>query len=191
MSDHLTSLQLDEIAAGLGTEPAHLGACPRCSKRLAELRAEHGAFLSRPEAKRQMEALAPAPNRRSFIRFLGVAAPLAAGLAILLAWPRPPPEDRLKGAPALFLLDQAGRPVNQAAAGERLTLAVGSGGFPRVTVYAVAADGKQETLWSGPIQAGARVPLAQLEVTPGDVTLTAEFENGTQKVSATVRLSVP
>lgn len=192
MSEHLSSLQLDEIAAGLGAAPAHLAGCVECAERVVALKKESAAFLSRPEARQQLERLAPAPpQRRSFLRVLAIAVPLAAGLALFLAWPRAPVEDRIKGAPTIALLDEAGNAVTHAAPGTKLTLAVGAAGFPNVTVTGVDATGKKDTLFAGPVAAGARVPLMQLEVTPGDVTVTAVFARGAESQSASVRLSVP
>ena len=191
MSEHLSSLQLDEVAAGLGPAPAHLVGCVECSERVAALKKERAAFLARPEARQQLERLAPAPPRRSFLRVLAIAVPLAAGLTLLLAWPRAPVEDRIKGAPTIALLDEAGNAVTHAAPGTKLMLAVGAAGFSSVTVTAVDATGKKDTLFSGPVAAGARVPLMQLEVTPGDVTVTAVFERGAESQSASVQLAVP
>lgn len=187
MSQHLSALQLDELAAGLAEVPAHLASCPECTGRLEALRKEQSAFLSRPEAKRQLEQLAPAP-RRTFLRVLAIAVPLAAGLALFLAWPSAPVEDRLKGAPTVLLLDEGGNSVTHAPPGSKLTLAVGSAGRRTVEVFAVDEGGKRELLYSGEVAAGARVPLTQLEVTPGDVTVTAVFDH---EVSVSVRLAVP
>lgn len=191
MSEHLSALQLDELAAGLAPAPEHLAGCPGCSARLEALRQERAAFLARPEARQQLERLAPPPQRRPFLRGLALVVSLAAGLALFLAWPRAPVEDRLKGAPTVALLDETGNAVTHAAPGTKLTLAVGTGGFPRVRVFALDAQGKKEPLYSGPVAAGARVPLLQLEVTPGDVTVTAEFESDTEQKSASVKLAVP
>lgn len=188
---HLSALQLDEVAAGLAPVPAHVAGCPACARRLEGLRSERAAFLARPEAKRQLEALSPAPARPSFLRVLAVVVPLAAGLALFLAWPTRSGEDRIKGAPAVMLLDAAGNAVTHAAPGTKLTLAVGGAGFSRVEVFAVDPSGKKETLYSGAVAAGARVPLTQLEVTPGDVTVTAVFEGPDEKQSVSVRLEVP
>lgn len=191
MSEHLSALQLDEVVAGLAAAPEHLSACPACSGKLESLRAQSAAFLQRPQAKRQLEALAPAPQRRSFLRVLAIAAPLAAGLALFFSLPHDPPVDRIKGSPTVILLDEAGNSVTSAAAGSKLTLAVGAAGFERVEIFAVDAEGKKEPLYSGPVAAGARVPLTQLEVTPGDVTVTAVFAREAQTQSVSVRLSVP
>jgi len=191
VSEHLSALQLDEIVAGLAPAPEHLARCADCSARLEALRQESAAFLSRPEAMAQLARLAPAPPPRSFLRLAALAVPLAAGLAIFLAWPKAPVEDRIKGAPTVVLLDVSGNAVTHAAPGTKLTLAVGSGGFPRVRVFAIDAQGNKESLYSGPVASGARVPLSQLEVTPGDVTVTAEFESTTEQRSASVQLAVP
>jgi hypothetical protein len=191
MNEHLSALQLDEIVAGLNPAPLHLAGCAECSQRVEALKKESAAFLARPEARAQLERLSPAPQRRSFLRVLAIAVPLAAGLALFFAWPRPGVEDRIKGAPTIALLDEAGNAVTHAAPGRKLTLAVGAAGFPRVTVTAVDASGKIDALYSGPVAAGARVPLMQLEVTPGDVTVTAVFERGAEKQAASVRLAVP
>ena len=190
MSEHLSSLRLDEIAAGLVLPPAHLASCEDCTRGLELLQKERAAFLARPEAARQLEKLAPLPQRRSFLRVLVIAVPLAAGLALFLTWPRGP-EERIKGSPTVMLLNEAGNVVTHASPGEKLTLAVGSAGFPRVEVFASDARGNKEPLYSGDVASGALVPLTRLEVTPGDVTVTAVFERGAEKQSVTVRLAVP
>lgn len=191
MSEHLSPLQLDELVAGLAPPPEHLAGCADCAQRLAALRAESAAFLARPEAKRQLQHLAPARPARSPWRVLALVAPLAAGVALFLAWPKAPVEDRIKGAPTVMLLDEAGLAVTHAAPGKKLTLAVGSAGFTRVHVFALDATGKRDELYTGPVAAGSRVPLRQLEVTPGDVTVTAEFEDGAERRTARITLAVP
>lgn len=191
MSEHLSALELDELAAGLMVAPQHLATCEACARKLQALQQQHAAFLARPEAKRQLEQLAPSAPRRTFLRGLAIALPLAAGLALFFAWPRGPVEDRIKGAPTLMLLNEAGKVVTHAAPGDRLTLAVGSAGFSRVEVFAVDGNGLEEPLYSGDVASGALVPLMRLEVTPGDVTVIAVFERGAQKQRVSVRLAVP
>lgn len=192
MSEHLSALQLDEVAAGLGEVPAHLASCAQCAARLSALKAENAAFLARPQAKKQLEAFAPPPaqSRRTSLTIILVAT--AASLAMLFGLPRVRPEDRIKGAPSVVLLDAAGNSVTHAPPGSRLTLAVGAAGFQTVDVFAVDAEGKQEPLYSGNVAAGARVPLAQVEVTPGDVTVTAVFSRvGAENQTVSVKLAVP
>ena len=193
MSEHLSPLQLDEVAAEVGAVPEHLATCAACTQKVVVLRTERLEFMSRPEAKRQLEKFAPAaPKKSSFLRVLAVALPLAAGVALVFAWQRAPVEDRIKGAPTVMLLDEKGNAVTQAAPGAKLTLVVGAAGYPRVEVFAVDEKGQRSPLFAGNVAPGARVPLMQLEVTPGDVTVTAVFErDDSQTQSASVRLTVP
>jgi hypothetical protein len=187
VSEHLSSLQVDEIAAGLSPVPEHVVQCAACAQQLEAIKAQNAAFLARPQAKAQVARLSE-PPRRSFLRIAAVAVPLAAGIALFFAMPADRPVERIKGAASVVLLDASGQPVTRAVPGQKLTLAVGSGGAARAKVSAVDAQGKTEVLFDGPIAAGARVPLMELEVTPGDVTVTAEFEGGE---TASVRLAVP
>lgn len=187
MSEHLSALQLDEIAAGLSQPPAHVASCEACAKKLDALRAQNAAFMERPQAKAQVAKLTEAP-RRSLLRIAaGIALPLAAGLAIWFAMPAND-GTRIKGAPTVMLLDANGKAVTSAKPGDKLTLAVGSGGATQVKVSADDGHGRRDVLFEGPIAGGARVPLMELEVTPGDVTVTAEFEGG---ATAKVELDVP
>jgi hypothetical protein len=210
MAQHLSALELDELAAGLAPPPPHLEGCASCRARVEELRAGDRALLARPEAQRRLAALtagvvgAEAPSPRRWRRLALLAASLAAGLALFLVWPGPPDDGvRLKGAPAVLLLDAADQSVTRASPGETLTLAVGTGGYTHGAVFALDADGRAERLWPregdtyGPLPAGARVRLRELRVTPGDVTVRAVFANEARALLAapdevrTVRLSVP
>lgn len=188
MTEHLSSLQLDEIAAGLVTAPEHVSSCTQCAESLAVLRVSSSSFLARPEAQRQMKALL---TRRSLVPVFAVAASFAAAVVLFLAWPQPTTGDRLKGSPTVMLLDESGQPVTHAPPGSKLTLAVGTAGFSRVRVFATDDAGKKDELYRGAVSPGARVPLMQLEVSPGDVTVTAEFESETEQRVVSTRLAVP
>lgn len=193
MSDHLSPLALDEVAAGLSSGEPHLSGCEACRAKVAELKASNAALVARPEAGRQLGALLPAEKKNNLLRIFAVVAPLAAGLVLFFAWPTAPQPgdgDRLKGAPTISLRDAQGNAVTKATPGQRLTLSVGAAGFSRVTVSSTAADGGHETLFSGGVESGAQVGLMELEVTPGDVELTAEFSDGTRTETAKVRLEV-
>ncbi len=193
MSDHLSSLELDEVASGLSAGPPHLASCAECRARVSAVKQQNAALLARPEAKRQREALLPAAPRRSTLRLVAVLVPLAAALALFFVWPRPatPTGDRIKGAPSVVLLDDHGNAVTHARPGQQLTLAVGAPGFKRVAIFTTGTDGGREPLWAGSIEDGPRVQLMQLEVTPGDVEVTAEFDEGPRRTTATTRLQVP
>lgn len=181
MSEHLSSLQLDEVAAGLASPPEHLTSCADCTSKLAALKTQNAAFLSMPRAQSQMKSIAVEKPKRRAVLWL---VPLAAAIAIGVFVQRDDSSERLKGIASIVLLDTKGESVTEASVGQRLTLAVGGAGAKSVKVV----DGDTgEEIFSGPIAQGARVPLMELEVSPGDVTLRAEFDDG---ASAQVRLRV-
>lgn len=191
MSDeHLTELQLDELAAGLTPPGDHLPGCGACLARLDARRAENAAFLAQPKARAQLAALTPAQPARRVAPWVGLGLAIAAGLTLLFVWPKGE-DTRLKGAPAIMLLDARDTAVSHAPVGARLTLAAGGAGFTHVTVTARSADGSTAVLFDGPLAPGARVPLSTLEVTPGDVDVTADFSDGARHQTASTRLQVP
>jgi hypothetical protein len=89
----------------------------------------------------------------------------------------------------VLLLDARGLAVTAATPGQQLTLAVGNAGFHYAAVFTVLPDGTKELMWPrgstsyGRISAGARVPLMQLEVTPGDVLVRAEFADEPRRIA--------
>lgn len=193
MKEHLSSLVLDEVAAGLPVPPeatAHLAFCDACRARLDDVKRAREAAAASPASTPVLERLlaraeAPVAPPKPKLRWLHVAAvalPLAAGLALLVVNPiRQPVDDaRLKGAPSVELLNEAGAPVTRAKPGETLTLAVGGGGFTHVVVLGLDAQGVS-TLWPkdgatlGAVAPGARVRLDTFTVTPGDVRVVALF----------------
>ncbi|MEW5737928.1 MAG: hypothetical protein AB1938_03325 [Myxococcota bacterium] len=193
MSEHLSMLVLDEVAAGLPVSAeasAHLESCEACRMKLDELRASRASVAANPSSARTLEKLlakaeAPAPKRGlRLVHVAAVALPLAAALALLVFNPiRQGGDDtRLKGAPAVELLDAQGRAVTKAKPGETLTLTVGGAGYPYAVVVAIDAQGLS-TLWPktggelGALERGARVPLDTLTVTPGDVRVVALFSS--------------
>jgi hypothetical protein len=168
VSEHLSSLSLDEVAAGLSTGAPHLATCAECRARVAERQAFAAQFVARPRAKQQLAAFAPPRPREHWLRVVvAVAVPLAAAIALVVLSPRggvvePEPQTRLKGAPSVTLRDASGNAVTRASPGQQLTLSVGAPGFSRVTVTARTHDGKAETLFSGGIEGDTRVDLLQL-----------------------------
>lgn len=221
MEQHLSPLELDEVAAGLTPPPAHLDRCTACRTAVDELTAANAALLETPEAKRRLAALTAAsssasaslrlvdspqvrPAHSQWRRVVPLVAPLAAGLTLFFAWQGERLSDgaRLKGAPAVMLLDQSDQAVLRATPGQKLALAVGSGGYSHAAVFAIGQDGSAETLWPkdgatyGALPPGARSRLIELVVTPGDVTVKAVFANEARRLTRdgdqvrTVRLLV-
>lgn len=208
MTEHLSSLQLDELAAGLAPEPPHLADCAECRARLDALRAARAAFAQHPDAARVLWRLTdapapiPLPRRRLMPLVAAGALALAAGLVLILQQPFDDETPRLKGAPTVELLDETGAPVTRAKVGQSLTLAVGGAGAQYAAVFAEEPGGARTLLWPqagatlAPLEPGARVRLRQLEVTPGAVTVRARFGetpaalDAAGLVEATVRLEV-
>lgn len=197
MSEHLSALSLDELASGVGAQPGaaeHVAACADCAAKLGALKASRDTLLASGDAARRLEAVlaktaAPAPRPRlKLVHVAAIALPLAAGLALLIAAPVKTNDDaRLKGAVTVELDDEAGRAVNVATPGQKLTLAVGAAGLPYGAVFAVDAQGAVTVLWPrgetmGAVDKGARVALATLEVTPGDVAVVAVFSKTARPV---------
>lgn len=197
MTDHLSSLALDEAAVELPLEDsarAHLDGCGQCQAALAERRALNARLLADPRAQALKARLlggapasSPAPaaaRARPARRWVLAAVPLAAALAVFLTVALRRPDgggDRVKGAPTVELM-QDGRPVRRAPVGARLRVAIGAAGHGFAAVLAVdPASGALEPLWpaAGAMAAaptGARTPVGpELEVTPGDTRVVAVF----------------
>lgn len=211
MTPHPSPLVLDEVAADLAPAPPHLASCLECQEKLERLKAARHAFLAKPQAQQLLEKLHRAPARRTqrrLFKVAAVAAPLAVAAGLLLFLHGPSTNDeldpsiRIKGAPAVLLLDAAGRSVTRASPGQTLTLAVGAAGYSHAAVFSVDASGKRQTLWPtnqdtyGKVPPGPRAQLVPLEVTPGSVTLHAAFAREALHLTqageqtATMRLAV-
>lgn len=202
MTAHLTALERDEASAGLGLAPeaqAHLADCAACTAAVAALRSQGEELLSTAPAQRLRARLAgrpalrvleggvaevatPAPRPAWARRAFAVAGlALAAGLAAVVLLRPPDDTVRLKGRASVEVLDASGAPRARAKAGERVTLAVGSGGRTHAAVFALDAAGEVQQLWpqgssTAAVAAGARVPLSPgFEVTAGAVGLYAAF----------------
>lgn len=192
MSEHLSALVLDEVAAGLAP-PAeaqtHLASCDDCRAKLETLKASREAVAASAKSKAVLQHLltrteAPAPKKGlRLVHVAAIALPLAAVLALLVFNPIRPAEDsRFKGAASVELLDAQGTPVTRAKVGDTLTLAVGGAGYRYAAVVAVDGQGLS-TLWPkdgttlAPLEPGARVRLSSFTVTPGNVRLVAYFSS--------------
>jgi len=194
---HLSALELDEIAAELAPRPPHLDDCQACRDRLAALQQANAAILARPEANSlaaRLVAQHSAPPARRAPPALLFLAPLAASLLLFFAWPRPAPDtERLKGAAIIVLLDAKGEVVTRAKVGEQLDVAVrfDAEQAAKVTVFAQTPGGERAQLFSGQVEPRDRRVLTKVEVTPGDVELTADFERpGQPPLSAKAHLEV-
>lgn len=191
MSEHLSALALDTLAAELPHEGAvHLSTCAECRTRLEALKARHRQIAGMPEFKARFEAIAlprPAPQvrPRRWAQVMAVALPLAAALAVVVLLSPGEDDVRLKGAPTIALV-LGDRPVTKANPGDRLGLRVGGAGHTHGAVFVIDAVGAVERLWptsdqAAPIPTGANVPIgADFEVTPGSVEIVAIFSDRAQ-----------
>lgn len=181
MADHVSSLQLDTLAAGLPVDaavPAHVQSCAECQAKLDAAKAARAAVLRSPQFEATLAKLQPAPVQQR-PRWLAPVLAFAAALLVLVIgsrFVRPADDTLLKGAQTVELL-RDGAPVTQAKVGEKLTLAVGAGGQSAVAVFTLDGKGEVEVLLpSTPVAKGARVPVGnQLEVTAGSLAVFACF----------------
>lgn len=189
MADHVSSLVLDTLGAGLPVEPAaraHVEGCTQCASAVSARRASAARVLERPEARRTLGLLqsrvaqkTERPARAWWVKALLIAAPIA--LAVVLVTRVVDPQgERVKGATELkVLLD--GAQVTRAPVGSRVTLALGGGRAAYAAVLSVDAHGEVDIVWpvkgdtSGRLTGGANEALAQFEVTPGSLTLHARL----------------
>jgi hypothetical protein len=182
MSAHVSQLVLDELASGLpapGGSKEHVELCPECSGRLqATLRTRDASKGSFGWARTMARVTAERPPRwRELLPF--IVPVLAAVLFFVVAsldW-RPKATERLKGGASVEFVN-GGKQVTQAKPGDRLSLEIGAAGHSYALVLAVDKDRHVEVLWEGKLPPGAIVTLpAQVEVTPGPVTVHAFLSN--------------
>jgi hypothetical protein len=189
MTNHVSDLVLDELAAGLPTDPAsteHARGCESCRSRLEALQSQRHLSRSAPAYHQVLRSLRPPQpvvwwRRRWFLPLAGATAAAALVLVPLNYMER---GDRIKGQTSLALLKEpSGEDVGGAVRpGERVSLTVGSAGARHVLVMAVGEDGIVSKLWpldrdeSGPAPKGAAAKLAPpFLVTPGSALLMAFF----------------
>ncbi len=192
MSEHLSALVLDSLAAGLPVEAdaqAHADGCAQCSAAVVARRAASAAFLARPEARRRLGILqsqvvvaAERPAMAWWVKVLAFAVPVAVAFALVLRLGSPGDKDRVKGAAELTVLFDGGV-VTSVPAGSAVTLALGGGGAAYAAVLSVDEQGGVDIVWpvqgerSMRVEGGAREKLAEFQVTPGSVTLRAFLTN--------------
>lgn len=201
MAEHLSTLALDELAAGLPhthDARAHVMACTECAKRLDQLVAARGELARSHRYERTFEALlsaASAPQSarvsarpRWSLRKLVFAPALAAAMGLVLfVWGRSSDtgtgDTRLKGGASVRVLRSPdGLAISSAHPGERVVLSVTPADLAFGIIMAVDRSGEVNQVWpigsarSGRLPAGAAVRLDPgFEVTPGSLVLHAFF----------------
>ncbi len=185
MDNHLSPLQLDELAAGLTSTPeatAHAQACPACTEQLAVRKRDREAFFAQPGVQSRkavfLAATQEAPPARQFRWWLALV-PAGAALALLLVVPLRAPRSTegdvvsLKGS---FSVTHRG----EVRVGSLVELVVSNPSPAFINVVVIGDRGARALLWptqpeaTGQVEAGAAVPLSPaFEVTPGDMWIVA------------------
>jgi hypothetical protein len=186
MAEHLSALALDELALGEGTREAHdhLSGCATCLEKLRLLQAPDPRRGSEPyeRAYRLAARAKPPPPRFALRRWAGGAGlAAAAALAFFVLRPPTPSPDRLKGAPALLVLNASEVPIRKALAGETVSIQLAGVTAPWVALVSVDGSGEVALVWptdgqSAALPPGGRIPVA-LEVTPGSSELFALYSS--------------
>ena len=134
MREHLSSLEIDELAAAIAADDRvrdHLAACARCRDDLAAAESTRAEFV-RSVFPRTVGRLAP---RRRWWRLGFLAIPAIAVLALVLWQPRDPPPEQdiaIKGGPTFRVFARRGdsvfpvRDATHMAPGDQIRFVAGS-----------------------------------------------------------------
>jgi hypothetical protein len=190
---HLSELALERHLLGLdppaSPAAAHLQACPPCSARLAEMRAQgedFARYVFPATVDRVEEAAGQGPRRSRWMQLLAPASALAAAAAVfLLVQPQPdaggPAWDGVKGEHGLglsvFLAPAGGAPVHVAREGERVSPAAALRFRVQPTapchlwLVSVDAAGQVSRLFPPPAGGDGGAPVAERFELPGGAVL--------------------
>ncbi len=202
MSEHVSPLVLDSVAAGLPVEAearAHVAECAQCAGAVVARKAASAAFLERPEARRRLGILqsqvvvaAERPAMAWWVKVLAFAVPVAVALVLVMRVGALGGGDRVKGAAELMVLLDGGA-VTSVPVGSAVTLAMGGGGAAYAAVLSVDESGGVDIVWpvkgdrSQRLEGGAREKLAEFQVTPGSLTLRAFLSDESMSLDALLR----
>lgn len=155
---HLTSEELDLLELGSlegearALAEAHLGSCPRCSLRRAELKADAAHFRQfvMPRTLDRATAAVPARRKGGLPRWAAALAGITT-LAVAVLWGRPlllteEPYVGARGTPALKVVVARGEAHSElfagstVRAGDRLRFVTGRGTLPELYVLVLSRD---------------------------------------------------
>lgn len=186
MTDHLSALVFDTVAAGLpfaDTARVHLESCDQCRTKLEAVKNERASTLMSARFAAGLQRITPPPVRRAPAwakPVIGLA--LAASLVLIVGYrflSGVSGLTLLKGIPTVELLKDGATPITQAHVGDKVALAVGGAGYAQVAVVAISAQGAPSVLspWA-PVAGGARILVGKgFEVTPGSIAVFACFDD--------------
>ena len=182
MTDHASTLELDEVAAGLAhaVVRAHVENCTDCRVHLARISASRTQTMDDPRFARTLANL-PATRERRWQRWVvPAAAAMAAGVLLLVDRPMDRGM-RAKGGASLALVSNDGHSSNSPRVGDVLEMRFNSGSHRFALVMAVEQY-STTVLWppqavgSGPLAPGTYASV-QMRVTPGQVRVLAAFSD--------------
>jgi hypothetical protein len=190
MAEHLSELQLDEIAVGQRQPGEHAASCAECRSRLERRARQREEIARAPEFEQTFQRLARKQAERHSMRrpwlWLAPAAVAAAAAVLLVVVPRAPSGngdgDRIKGAPRLSVVAADGRGAASYHVGDRVFLSAAGAGLDHLVVFSRGEGGALERVW--PVDSskqpdlsadGAALLQPAFEVTPGDVALLGVF----------------
>lgn len=195
MSEHLTSLALDEAASGEPFEAAdrtHLASCAQCQAAVAERKALSERILASPQAQAMRARLLGQGQQRPLAvaravlvrRVVLTALPLAAAIGLFFtAGLRGGDDDgdRVKGTVSVEVVVD-GHPAPRAPLGAKVSVAVGAAGHGFAALFAFdPKSGQLDALHPtdgtlAPAPKGARASFGPtLEVTLGATRVIAVF----------------
>jgi hypothetical protein len=180
VTQHLSSLEIDEIASGLLDDArarAHLEACPRCRDDLATAGAARAEF-ERSVFPRTVEKLRP--QRRRWLLVPALSLPIVAAIAVML-WlgHREPTADddiRIKGGPTFRVFAKRGESVfavrdgTRLAPGDHIRFVAGSRGPAYLLIASVDGAGSATVYYPYGGDRSERIAADAREL-PGSIVL--------------------
>lgn len=187
MTEHLSALDLDEVAAGLAAEAvrSHADRCADCRARVGEIQNDRSTVLADPRfAIGRQRLAAPTGERRWRWSFAGVGViGMAAGVALLFLVPQRLHLQPKGGRPTLALVSSDGKPVEIARMGEVVEVRANPAGHRYALIVAIDESPPAATvLWppgagnSGAIASGKTVSV-RVRVTAGAARIVAAFSD--------------
>jgi hypothetical protein len=186
MTEHLSALDLDEIAAGLAPDAtrAHANGCNDCRTRLTRISADRRAAMNDPRfALGRARLHATSARHRQWGWGIGGAVAAAASIAFVLWLPHRAQLRAKGGGPTLALVSVDGQPATAPRVDDVVELRANPGSRTHGLILAISkAPPSTTVLWpagasrSGSMTAGKYTSI-RVRVTPGAVRIVGAFSD--------------
>jgi RNA polymerase sigma factor (sigma-70 family) len=185
MTEHLSALDLDEVAAGLASDAArrHATRCPDCRGRVARAEGDRRATMTDPRFGIARNRLGDRTDARRWQWKIVGAAAMAAGVALTVFLPQRLHLQAKGGRTAIALVGLDGQPVERPRVGDELEVHANPGRHRYGLVLAIENSPASTTLlWpSGGGESGAIAPgenvSVHVRVTAGATRIVAAFSD--------------